>query len=66
MICDLCRQQTDKNFFPDPFTILCESCAASGRFMCGQPAKDFIQQKTNATKEDKNGRVIKKTMGTIK
>ena len=45
MKCDLCGQKTDKNYFPDDFTILCADCAKNSGIIGGTIAKKYIEQK---------------------
>lgn len=44
--CDLCGQQTDANYFPDEFTVLCEHCAAHSGIIGGQAAVEYITTQT--------------------
>lgn len=46
MRCDLCRQQTPKNYFSDDFTILCADCARNSGIKAGKEAAEYIRQKS--------------------
>lgn len=47
MICDLCGQKTDKNYFTDNLTVLCRNCAESAGIYSGQQAVNYINNKAN-------------------
>ena len=47
MICDLCGQKTDKNYFTDNLTVLCRDCAESAGIYGGQQAVNYINNKAN-------------------
>lgn len=51
MRCDFCGCKTEKNFFNDDLTILCERCATAGGFSSGKDAVQFIKQQTQGGKK---------------
>lgn len=49
MRCDLCDKHTDKNYFTDNFTVLCEACAKNSPFYAGEQAIKYINKQTQRT-----------------
>lgn len=46
MKCDFCGCETENNYFPDAFTILCKGCAQASGILGGQQAVDYINKKS--------------------